>query len=172
MNKILLTFLFSLAIMGCKDTKENVDMPCDYYFMEMRDDFEKSVLYRSKDIFLHDNSDDILGSMYFSSINLKSYAISISLLKRVCTDENSKIIFLFNDDSTSESRLINSMNCEGNLLVYNIYFTDFNFKEVKGFRIKGIDNDYDFYLNTETIAEIKKVSSCYYSIAFEKAKTL
>lgn len=172
MKRLWLLILLSITLTNCKDKSNLLDLPCENFFNEFKDDFEKSVKYKSHIVFLSDLQDKTSAYTNFVSLDLKLYYIELNLVQPICIDQNSKIIYLFDDESTSEYFVKNEYNCEGKILIERPFISEFKNKTVKGFRIKTKDGYLDYYINDKSKSELKKTASCYFDIANEKMKTL
>ncbi len=164
MNKFLLFFLL-ITLSACKEKKDNTELPCKYYFYENTDEFENRTLYESKHVSLKDNDNKTYGKILFSSLDLKLYYVEIELIKSLCSEQNTKIIFLYTDNSTTEYFVKNEPNCRGHLLIERPFISEFKNKKLKGFRIKTYGDYIDFYINEDSQNDLQKTADCYFEIS-------
>lgn len=167
MKKALL-IISMLTLLACNKRSEILDLPCKNFFNELKDDFEKDLKYQSYTVVLENLNNETFGFTHFVSLDLKSFYIEISLVSPICTDNNSKVIFLFSDESTSEYFIKSEPNCEGKILIDKPYISEFQNKILKGFRIKTFEGYADYNINENSKLELKKTAECYFKIANEK----
>lgn len=168
MKKLLLFFSLIFFTLSCEKKSVLLDFPCESLFMVDKDEFENQVMYKSHKLLMIDGSDNVIGNFTFLSSDLKTFFINISLLDNFCINNNTKVIFLFDDESTSDYFVKNDENCKGDILLINPLSLEFSNKLLKGFRIKTYDGYADYYISEDSALELKKISSCFYKIAFEK----
>lgn len=165
MRKTIIFLLLFVVFCSCESKKK--EPPCEFYLLEKTDEFDKSKVYESQFVNFFEDEDLFKGNLQFLSIDLNSYYISLKLKDVICTDPESKVIFLFHDETTHEYNAINDYSCDGHILLKEPIFNDFENKKVKGFRIKGYKQDLDFYITNEASIDLQKTASCYYKVATE-----
>jgi len=168
MRNITLLLFLILILVGCNNKNEILDLPCENFFNESKDEFEKDLSYQSYTIFFRDSSEEIIAHMYFVSLDLKLFYIDLRSVQPICVDNNSKVIFLFNDESTTEYFVKSEPNCEGKVLIERPFISEFQNKTLKGFRIKTKDGYLDYFIDDNSKLELKKTASCFFQIANEK----
>lgn len=164
--------MLTIMLLGCNNKSEILDLPCENFFNEGKDEFEKDVTYQSYTIFFRDSNDEIIAHMYFVSLDLKLFYIDLRSVQPICVDNNSKVIFLFDDELTSEYFIKGEPNCEGKILIERPFISEFQNKTLKGFRVKTNDGYTDYYIDENSKLELKKTARCYFKIANEKVKAI
>jgi len=170
MKKITLLFILLVGVVGCDKKNNTLDLPCENFFNENRDDFDKSVTYESHTVFFKESSNEIFAFMKFLSLDLRSFYISLNMARPICVDDESKVIFLFEDGTTSESAVVGELNCEGSILIKGVLVSEFSFKTLDGFRIKSRDGYLDKYIDIDSKLVLRKTAGCFFKVANEKIK--
>ena len=172
MKRITLLFmlLVGIIITGCDKKNDILELPCENFFIENKDDFDKSVTYESRTVFFKESSDDVFAYMKFLSFNLRSFYINLHIVQPICVDDESKVIFLFEDGTTSENSVVGELNCDGSILIKGVLVSEFSFKTLDGFRIKTKDGYLDKYIDKESKLVLSKTAECFFKTANEKVK--
>jgi len=160
MKKSLFILLMFSVLIGCKK-KHPLNDSCESYFKEQKDKFIQESIFSSTEIMLSNIENQDLGRLKFISHDLEIIKIPILLNDKLCTDEFSKVIFLYEDESTSGYFIQHPYNCEGNIIIENPVIKDFSNKIIKGIRVQGSTNFVDYYLNSESIELFQKTFKCY-----------
>lgn len=162
MRKLLLFFI-PILFFSCKKNNE-MNLPCESFYFEQKDEFTNEVLFSSKDVELENENNKIIGRFKFISNDLKQFKIPILLDEKICTDEFSKVIFLFEDKSTSGYFIQPPYSCDGSIMIDKPIHKDFKNKLIKGIRVQGSASYIDYHFNQSTKEKIKKTVSCYFNM--------
>jgi len=169
--KKLLSIIFLLFItLSCDKKTTLLDFPCNSLFIEDKDEFEGELMYKGHKLLLLDKSDKVVGFFQFLSPDLDVFYINLLLSDNFCVDNNTKVIFLFENGSTTDYFVKSEDNCKGDILLIKPLSQEFSNKLLKGFRIKTFDGYIDYYLSETSALELKKISSCFFDVAYEKTK--
>lgn len=160
MKKTLFILLMFFILISC-EKKRSLNDSCESYFSEQKDNFTKESIFSSSEVMLSDIENQDLGRLKFISHDLEIIKIPILLNDKFCTDEFSKVIFLYEDESTSGYFIQHPYNCEGNIIIENPVINDFSSKIIKGIRVQGSTNFVDYYLNSESKELFQKTFKCY-----------
>lgn len=169
-NFSLVVFFTMFLLVGCSSKNELLNLPCENFFIESHDDFDKQVLFMSNVVSLKDLSGNFIGYLKFNSADLKLFYIDLKLSESICVDTNTKITFLFEDKNTTEYFCKSENNCEGKILIAKPFVTELQNKKLEGFRVKIREGYLDFYLDEESKLSLNKTSECYFKIANQELK--
>lgn len=168
MKKTLLIILM-LSLLACNNKNETLDLPCEHYLVENKDEFRGQTFYESKLVFLHDLEDEVIGKLFYTSIDFANYYLQFELVDKICLESNSQITFLFEDESLSSDFIQDTPKCDNVYIIHNPVFSNFKTKKLKGFRISSGVNYKDYYISESTKDELIKTTNCYLEIAHGKS---
>lgn len=143
---------------------------CDTLYQLNTDKFNKSKSYTlKKPIISYDLYDKEKAIVLLTNISKNGIYFGINTSDNYCTDNDKSCLFLFEDDTVIEDKLINSFNCKGefhfaifNDKKNNIFFT----KKIIAIRLFAINQTLDYELSEDVSRQLYDAFTCKYPLDF------